>query len=47
MMVVVFFYHTVNAQNAVLEDTEQDHTVEVVGQQWPGPSTTPIEDDRR
>ena len=34
VMVVVFFYHTVNVQNAVLDDTEQDHTIEVVGQQW-------------
>ncbi len=34
VMVVVFFYHTINAQNAVLQDTEQDHTVNVVGQQW-------------
>ncbi|QZY28040.1 aa3-type cytochrome oxidase subunit II [Nocardioides coralli] len=34
IMVIVFFYHTVNVQNAVLDDTEQDHTIEVVGQQW-------------
>lgn len=34
MMVVVFFYWTVNVQNIVLDDTEQDHTVNVVGQQW-------------
>ena len=34
IMVIVFFYHTVNAQNAVLQDTDQDHTVNVVGQQW-------------
>jgi cytochrome c oxidase subunit 2 len=34
VMVVVFFYWTVNVQNDVLEDTEQDHTVNVVGQQW-------------
>ncbi|HYH35530.1 MAG TPA: cytochrome c oxidase subunit II, partial [Nocardioides sp.] len=34
VMVVVFFYHTVNVQNAVLEDTEEDNTIEVVGQQW-------------
>jgi cytochrome c oxidase subunit 2 len=34
IMVVVFFYHTVNVQNIVLDDTEQDHTIEVVGQQW-------------
>ena len=34
MMVIVFFYHTVETQNAVLEDTDQDRTIEVVGQQW-------------
>jgi cytochrome c oxidase subunit 2 len=34
IMVIVFFYHTVNVQNAVLEDTEQDYTIDVVGQQW-------------
>ncbi len=34
VMVVVFFYHTVNAQNAVLMDTDEDHVVNVVGQQW-------------
>jgi cytochrome c oxidase subunit 2 len=34
VMVVVFFYWTVNVQNVVLDDTEQDHTVNVVGQQW-------------
>jgi cytochrome c oxidase subunit II len=34
VMVVVFFYWTVNVQNAVLQDTEQDHTINVVGQQW-------------
>ena len=34
IMVVVFFYHTVNVQNMVLDDTEQDQTIEVVGQQW-------------
>ena len=34
MMVIVFFYHTVNVQNAALQDTEQDHTITVVGQQW-------------
>ena len=35
MMVVVLFYHTVNAQNAVLEKVDDpDHVVEVVGQQW-------------
>jgi cytochrome c oxidase subunit 2 len=34
VMVIVFFYHTVNAQDAVLEDTDEDHVVNVVGQQW-------------
>ena len=34
IMVIVFFYHTVDAQNAVLEDTDQDYTIEVVGSQW-------------
>ena len=34
VMVVVFFYHTVNVQNVVLDDTDQDHTIEVVGPQW-------------
>ena len=34
IMVIVFFYHTVDAQNAVLEDTDQDYTIEVAGSQW-------------
>ena len=34
IMVIVFFYHTVNVQNAVLEDTDQDYTIDVVGFQW-------------
>lgn len=34
IMVIVFFKATVDVQNAVLEDSEQDHTVNVVGQQW-------------
>lgn len=35
LMVVVFFYWTVDAQNRVLdEDRKVDHTVDVVGQQW-------------
>jgi len=34
IMVVVFFYHTVGVQNAILDDTDQDLTVEVVGFQW-------------
>ena len=34
IMVVVLFYHTVDVQNAVLDDTDEDLTIEVVGQQW-------------
>jgi len=35
VMVIVFFVHTVDTQNAVLDDEgEPDHTVYVVGQQW-------------
>ncbi|MBB6626443.1 cytochrome c oxidase subunit II [Nocardioides sp. KIGAM211] len=35
MMVIVFFYWTVDVQNAVLdEDAPIDNTIEVVGQQW-------------
>ena len=35
MMVIVLFYHTVNAQNAVLKLVDDpDHVVDVVGQQW-------------
>jgi cytochrome c oxidase subunit 2 len=35
LMVIVFFAHTVNTQNAVLDDDiEVDHTIEVVGFQW-------------
>ncbi len=35
IMVVVFFFHTVNAQNAILEEVDDpDHTIVVVGQQW-------------
>ncbi len=34
MMVVVFFAQTVKVQNAVLDDTDQDQTIKVVGQQW-------------
>ena len=34
-MVIVFFVHTVDTQNAVLDDEgEPDHTIYVVGQQW-------------
>ena len=35
MMVIVFFQHTVQVQNAVLnDDLPVDNTVEIVGQQW-------------
>ena len=35
VMVIVFFVHTVDTQNAVLDDEgEPDHTIYVVGQQW-------------
>jgi len=35
VMVVVFFAHTVKAQNAVLEPVDNpDHVIDVVGQQW-------------
>jgi cytochrome c oxidase subunit 2 len=35
IMVIVFFVHTVDTQNAVLDDKgEPDHVVYVVGQQW-------------
>jgi len=34
IMVVVFFNATINAQNAVLQDTDEDHVINVVGQQW-------------
>ena len=34
VMVVVFFYWTVNVQNAVLADEQEDIEVNVVGQQW-------------
>ncbi len=35
IMVVVFFFHTVNAQNAILEEVDDpDHIIVVVGQQW-------------
>ena len=35
VMVIVFFVHTVDTQNIVLDDEgEPDHTVFVVGQQW-------------
>jgi cytochrome c oxidase subunit 2 len=35
IMVIVFFVHTVETQNVVLDDEgEPDHTIVVVGQQW-------------
>lgn len=35
MMVIVFFAHTVETQNAILDDdVKVDNTIEVVGQQW-------------
>ncbi len=34
MMVIVFFYWTVDAQNKILDDPKTDHVVDVVGQQW-------------
>jgi cytochrome c oxidase subunit 2 len=54
LMVVVFFYWTVNVQNKMIEmDPEPDVTIEVVGQQWswtfnhgvgePDPDADPLE----
>jgi cytochrome c oxidase subunit II len=34
IMVVVFFKATIDSQNVLLEDTQEDHVVNVVGQQW-------------
>ena len=35
VIVAVFFYHTVTAQNAILEKVDKpDHTIEVVGSKW-------------
>jgi cytochrome c oxidase subunit 2 len=34
IMVIVFFSHTVRVQNIVLDDSEPDNTITVVGQQW-------------
>lgn len=34
MMVIVFFFHTVEVQNKVLDHKEPDLVVQVVGQQW-------------
>jgi cytochrome c oxidase subunit 2 len=45
MMVLVFFFHTVETQNKILEhDPNPDHTVEVVGQQWSWTFNYPDED---
>ena len=45
IMVVVFFFHTVQAQNAILEEVDNpDHTIEVVGQQWQWTFNYPDED---
>jgi cytochrome c oxidase subunit II len=45
IMVVVFFFHTVNAQNSILEEVDDpDHTIEVVGQQWQWTFNYPDED---
>ncbi len=45
IMVVVFFFHTVNVQNALLDEVENpDHTIEVVGQQWQWTFNYPDED---
>jgi cytochrome c oxidase subunit 2 len=45
IMVIVFFYHTVNVQDAVLEDTTEDRTIEVVGQQWSWTFNYPLDED--
>ncbi|WP_229053552.1 cytochrome c oxidase subunit II [Aeromicrobium sp. Leaf350] len=35
IIVAVFFFHTVTAQNAILEKVDEpDHTIEVVGSKW-------------
>lgn len=34
LMVIVFFTHTVKAENALLDDSKTSNTIEVVGQQW-------------
>jgi len=35
LMVIVFFFHTVKAQDAILDDNVKvDNTIEVTGQQW-------------
>ncbi|UDY22549.1 cytochrome c oxidase subunit II [Nocardioides sp. Kera G14] len=34
LMCIVFFTHTVKAENALLDDSNATNTIEVVGQQW-------------
>jgi cytochrome c oxidase subunit II len=34
LMVIVFFTHTVRTENQMLDDSNTDNTIEVVGQQW-------------
>lgn len=34
LMVIVFFYWTVDVQNEILDESTPDRTIEVVGQQW-------------
>jgi cytochrome c oxidase subunit 2 len=34
LMVIVFFTHTVRTQDAILDESKVDNTIEVVGQQW-------------
>ena len=46
IMVIVFFAHTVDVQNDVLDDEgEPDHTITVVGQQWSWTFNYPHESD--
>jgi cytochrome c oxidase subunit 2 len=45
IMVIVFFSHTVRVQNEVLDDTEPDNTLTVVGQQWQWTFNHPYEDE--
>ena len=46
IMVIVFFSHTVKVQNEVLDDSEPDNTVTVVGQQWTWTFNYPTDDGR-
>jgi cytochrome c oxidase subunit 2 len=47
IMVIVFFAHTVDVQNTVLDDDgEPDHTITVVGQQWSWTFNYPHESDQ-